>query len=227
MKLPKIIIHNSITLEGSVSGFEVDMELHYLLAGGYGAGAHLVGSNTIKSGIEMFGTVIPPEEESDFTRPENEGLPYWIIPDTRGSLRGVLHYLRRSGFCRDAILLLSETTTRAYRDYLEQRSYDYLIAGKEHVDLRLALGMVGEKYAIDVIMVDAGPTLNGVLLANGLVDEINLIVAPYLTGTKSDSLFSKLGLINNIELELLHCREINKSTVLLSYRVKKEFPASG
>jgi 2,5-diamino-6-(ribosylamino)-4(3H)-pyrimidinone 5'-phosphate reductase len=223
VRAPKVIIHNSISLEGSVAGFEVDLKLHYQLAGGYCAGAHLVGSNTIKAGIELFGAEIPPEEESDFIKPQNESnSAYWAIPDTRGILRGILHYLRRSDLCRDVIMLISEATPQVYKDYLEKRNYDYMVCGKEKVNLRLALETIVASYGIDTIMVDAGPTLTGILLASGLVDEINLVVAPYLIGVKSTSLFSKLILEKNIGLELLQCREVEKDTVLLSYRVKKD-----
>jgi hypothetical protein len=36
---------------------------------------------------------------------------------------------------------------------------------------------------VQAVRVDAGGTLNGLLLRAGLVDEVSLIVAPYLAGT--------------------------------------------
>ena len=58
--LPKVIMHNSISLDGSVKDFEVNMGLHYQIAGSYGADVHLIGSNTAKIGMEMFLPEIPP-----------------------------------------------------------------------------------------------------------------------------------------------------------------------
>lgn len=64
---PYIIIHNSVTLDGSLSGFMPDMELHYRLAGMFSANATLIGSETVITGQEMFsGGIIPEETENDF-----------------------------------------------------------------------------------------------------------------------------------------------------------------
>jgi 2,5-diamino-6-(ribosylamino)-4(3H)-pyrimidinone 5'-phosphate reductase len=49
--LPNVILHNSISLDGSLTNFEVNMILHYEIAGRYKPDAHLIGSNTIKIGI--------------------------------------------------------------------------------------------------------------------------------------------------------------------------------
>ena len=51
----EIIIHNSISLDGSLTGFMPDMELHYKIAGEYNPDAHLIGSETIIKGTEMSG----------------------------------------------------------------------------------------------------------------------------------------------------------------------------
>ena len=47
---PKIILHNSISLDGSLTNFEVNMGIHYEIAGGFKPDVHLIGSNTIKKG---------------------------------------------------------------------------------------------------------------------------------------------------------------------------------
>jgi len=61
--IPKVIVHNSISLDGSLTNFEPNMELHYRLAGAYKPQAHLVGSNTIKIGVELCQKGIPAEDE--------------------------------------------------------------------------------------------------------------------------------------------------------------------
>jgi len=64
--LSKVIIHNSTSLDGSLTNFEPNMKLHYQLAGSYKPSAHLIGSNTIKVGVELYENGVPPEEEKDF-----------------------------------------------------------------------------------------------------------------------------------------------------------------
>ncbi len=44
--LPKTILHNPVSLDGSLTRFEPNMGLHYQIAGKYNADAHLICSNT-------------------------------------------------------------------------------------------------------------------------------------------------------------------------------------
>ena len=59
--LPKIILHNSVSLDGSLTNFGPNMELHYQIAGKYNVDAHLIGSNTVIVGVELYGGDVPPE----------------------------------------------------------------------------------------------------------------------------------------------------------------------
>lgn len=223
MAMPKVIMHNSVSLDGSATDFEVDMGLHYQLSGEYEEDIHFMGSNTIKTGIELYLGEIPPENESDFKKPEqNTDLPYWVIPDTRGILKGLLHTCRREKYCRDIILLISNNTPEEYVQYLKERNYDYLYCGDDHVDYEKALETLNTKYGAETVVMDAGPTLNGIFLEKGLIDEISLVVIPVLVGRKGNSLFSGLNLEErNLELELLECRIVDQKYVLLRYRVIK------
>lgn len=146
----------------------------------------LVGSVTAKTGIETFAGPVPQEDDADRRRPENpdDARPYWVIPDSAGRLRGLLHVLRRSD-CKDVIVLASRTTPGTYLRYLEERRYDYYVAGSDHVDLTPALAAVEDRYRPTVIVTDSGGTLNSVLLRRGLVDEISLVVAPVIVGGRS------------------------------------------
>ena len=224
MPMPKIIMHNSVSLDGSFTDFDVNMELHYQIAGRYQADANLIGSNTIKTGIEIYGGEIPQENEVDFNKPERDAaLPYWVIVDTKGIAQGLLHTCRSFEFCRDVIVLISQQTSEDYLHYLKERNYDYLVCGNEHVDYEKALRDLNTKYGIKTILVDSGPTLNRVLLGKGLINEISLLVSPVLVGGKSDKLLVHLNIGNaNINLELLTHEDFEKELVLLRYKVLRE-----
>ena len=51
----KTIMHNSVSLDGSFINFDVDMGLHYQLASRFKADAHLIGSETVRAGGELYG----------------------------------------------------------------------------------------------------------------------------------------------------------------------------
>ncbi|MFC1986262.1 RibD family protein [Chloroflexota bacterium] len=224
MKRPKIIMHNSLSLDGSFTDFEVNMGLHYQVAGTYKADANLIGSNTIKTGIEIYGGEIPPETESDFKKPDRSiALPYWVIVDTKGITKGLLHTCRSFEFCKDVIVLISQNTNDDYINYLKERNYDYLVCGNKYIDFEKALSALSTKYGIKTILVDSGPTLNGLLLRKGLIDEISLLVSPILVGSKSDKLLAHLNNgSTNTNLKLLACEGVETELVLLRYEVLKE-----
>ncbi len=223
MKRPKIIMHNSISLDGSFTDFEVNMGFHYQIAGRFKADANLIGSNTIKLGVEIYGGGVPPENEADFQKPDRDiSLPYWIIVDTKGITKGLLHTCRSFEFCKDVIVLVSKHTGQDYIDYLKVRNYDLLVCGEKHVDFEQAFSVLIQRYGIKTILIDAGPTLNSVLLSKGLIDEISLLIHPVLVGKKQGKLLTSLNVQNkNIDLKLLSHEVLDGNVVLLTYQVQK------
>ena len=150
--LPKVIMHNSVSLDGSFINFEVNMGLHYQIAGKYKPDIHLIGSNTIKMGFEIYDEKIPLEEKSDFSIPNRDkNLPYWVIIDTKSSLQGLLHTLRRFEFCKDVIVLISEKTKQDYIQYLQERNYHYYLVGKDQVDFKKAFQFLSTDYKAKTI----------------------------------------------------------------------------
>ena len=191
--LPRVILHNSVSLDESLTGFEPDLGLHYRLAGRFGAEAHLIGWKTIKTGFETYGEGIPSEEPADFRAPGGrKKRPYWIVPDTRGRLKGMLHACRRSGLCRDVIVLVSDRTPGTYIEHLERRNYPWLRTGRDHADLKKALAVLSRTFGIATVLADTGRILGTRLLDLDLVSEISLLVHPVLVGKGAYPIFAGL-----------------------------------
>ncbi len=216
--LPRIIIHNSITLDGSLTGFIPNMEVHYRIAGDYRPDAHLIGSNTMVTGIELYGDGVPEENENDFQKPERDvNLPYWVIIDSKGKLEGKLHVTRRFEYCRDVLILVSKETPENYLEYLEERNYDYHLSGEKSIDLLESLYYLKGKYNTDTILTDSGRILNTLLLDMGIVDEISLLVHPIILGKGSYNMFSDIKVKR--ELELMKSETLEDELVWTVYRV--------
>jgi 2,5-diamino-6-(ribosylamino)-4(3H)-pyrimidinone 5'-phosphate reductase len=214
----KTIIHNSVSIDGSITNFEPNMELHYQIAGSFKPDIHLIGSNTIKKGIELYGDNVPEEEKGDFEKQtRDKSLPLWVIIDTYGSLKGLLHTCRRFEFCRDVVILVSEKTPDFYLDHLKERNYDYHIAGKDHVDLKETLELLSKEYQAETILTDAGRILCGLLLNQGLVSKISLLIHPVIVGNNSYNIFSDID--RNLELKLIKEEILEKKYVWLVYEV--------
>jgi 2,5-diamino-6-(ribosylamino)-4(3H)-pyrimidinone 5'-phosphate reductase len=216
---PKIILHNSISLDGSFVNFEVNMGVHYHITGSYKPEAHLIGSNTMKTGIELYGEEVPPEEKGDFEKPKrDEGLPYWVILDTKGICKGLLHTCRRFEYCRDIIVLISEETPEDYIHFLKERDYNYHRVGQTHVDLKKSLELLAEKYDFKTVLADTGRILGNLLLEQGLVSEISLLIHPIVVGNEGENLFSRIT--NNIKLKLLKNETLENGHIWVCYKVE-------
>lgn len=219
---PKVILHNSISIDGSLSCFEPNMQLHYELAGSFKADMHLIGSHTITAGVELYGNGIPLEGPSDFIKPKrSNNLPAWVVVDSKGRLEGMLHTCRRFDLCRDVIMLVSQKTPKRYLQYLDERHYKYHIIGRVAVDLRKALDLLSTGYHVKTLLTDTGRILGNLLLNQGLVDEISLLVHPVIVGGKSSYNMFK-DITRNLSLTLVKCERMEKQFIWLVYQVKEK-----
>jgi 2,5-diamino-6-(ribosylamino)-4(3H)-pyrimidinone 5'-phosphate reductase len=223
--MSKIIMHNQVSLDGAISGFQIDMASYYGIVNSYGAEMYLVGSNTAKSGIYLFSEEIPAETDNDFLKPEpiqNDNRPFWAIPDTEGKLEGLLHVFRRYKHCRDVIVFVSLETPPSYLKYLKDRNYDFIIAGEVKVDFRKAIGELQKLHPFTTMITDNGGSLSAVLFDKGLIDQISLIISPALTDNKNPKLFRELKLGKRIiKLEPTKAEILANKDILLLLDVNK------
>lgn len=197
---PEVIIHNSVSLDHAVTGFEVDLGQHYGTLLAFEPEAVLVGSTTAKTGIEIFMDITLPEAEADRYRPEvraDDRRPICVIVDSRGVLKGLLHFYRNMEHTKDVVVLVSETTPEEYLDYLREREYPFIRCGGNRVDLRGALRELGEQFRVSRVVSDSGPELNNVLIREGLAGTISLIVHPIIAGEVEKKLFDSGGRWNS------------------------------
>jgi riboflavin biosynthesis pyrimidine reductase len=103
-------------------------------------------------------------------------------------------------------------------------SVDYVRAPSDgELDLTRALMMLRERFAVDLLLCEGGPHLNGSLLAAGLVDELWLSLSPKLAGgdpTDGEALRVVAGveLEQPLELALLGAHE-HDGQLFLRYAV--------
>ncbi len=221
--LPRIIIHNQVSFDGRFDWITPDLALFYSVAASFGEEATLAGSNTIVAGYPDKTTWLDLDADYMVQQEEvNGSLPLLVVPDSQGRIR-VWHLLRKEQYWRDPVALVSTTTSRAYLEYLERLGVDYIVAGDGHVDMRKALEELNSRYGVKVVRADCGGTLNGVLLREGLVNEVSLLLSPCLVGgTEPRSMFiapeldSEEGVIN---LSLERMEKLDGDVVWLLYKV--------
>jgi len=185
---PKAIIHNAVSLDGKVTGFEVNLARYYALVPTWKEDATLCGSGTILAAPE--GRVREEDEDVPERRPDpQDKRPLLVVADSRGRVR-CWNMLLNAGYWRDGIALCSRQTPERHREYLKKRGVGCIVTGDKRVDLAKALAILRSRYRIRTIRVDSGGTLNAALLGAGLVDELSLLVHPALSGTSARPLFA-------------------------------------
>ena len=214
MKTRKVIIHNSVSLDGSIRGFDVDMQAHYAIAGNYKADVHLIGSNS-HHGHQTFCPEIPKEEPAISKAPTRQPAPYGSFRHNRKTARPS-PCVPRFDLCRDIVVLVSQKTPRDYLRHLEERNYNYHIVGDHHIHCPQALNLLTETYHAQTILTDTGPILNGVLLNNGLVDELSLLVHPVIVGPEKYPLLGNVT--QNITLSLLATEKLPTGKIWLTFK---------
>ena len=119
------------------------------------------------------------------------------------------------------LVLCSHATPVERVDRLRRHRVEYVVAGNDRVDLSATLGTLADRYHATAVRVDAGGTLNGQLLAAGLVDEIDIVVAPQLAGTAGAD---PVHLVDGVagaggRLVLVDVRQLRDSHLRLRYTV--------
>ncbi len=217
---PRVIMFNTISVDGSIKDFELDLGLHYEVAGKIRADAHLIGSDTARTGVSLFTENVPAEGPADFVKPiikADERRPFWVLSDSKGKLKGLLHVFRKSCYCKDVIVIVTNKTPEDYINYLKERNYNVIVAGDEYVDFRVALERLGMYYNVKTVMTDSGGGLTSTLIKEGLVDELTLLISPVIVGKNSTNLFRYLE--TKVNLELIRTERIKANHTLAVYRV--------
>ncbi len=220
---PRVVLHNEMSVDGRLDWFTPHLGLYYELAGRWRADAMLSGSTTL---LDAY----PPEKLVDKdaeafespVRDPDDGRQLLVVVDSRGRLRN-WHLLRQEPYWRDVVALCSRATPPSYLEYLRQRHVDYLVAGDDRVDLRAALEELHTHYGVNLVRVDSGGVLNGVLLRAGLVDEVSVLINPSLVGgTTARSTFVAPDLTSAegvVALRLTYVEQLDESVVWLRYDI--------
>ncbi|MGC9517098.1 MAG: RibD family protein [Methanomicrobiales archaeon] len=150
--------------------------------------------------------------------------PLLVVTDSMGKV-GVWAEVLEMSYIKDLLVLCSHSTPKKYIEFLKNNEVEYLIVGKDRINFKKALEELNDNFGIEIVRVDSGGTLNGILLRQGLVDEIRLLINPSLVGGISpSSIFqaSDLKSVENvIELKLIEMEKMENDIVHLRYLISK------
>ena len=220
---PHVVLHSGVSADGRMDWAAGDSGLYYELTGRWKVDAVLCGSNTILAAFPTGSDAAQPPEEV----PEEQDTPtarqWLVVVDGQGRIGNWPAIRSQTAYWRDAIVLCAQATPAPYIAELRRQGITYIVAGYDRVALAVALAALYERYDIRQVRVDSGGILNGVLLRQGLVDEVSVLVYPELVGGVSPrSLFVAPDLTGGdgvIKLRLLETSSLRDGFVWLRYEI--------
>ena len=123
----------------------------------------------------------------------------------------------------DIVIFTTRQTSKKYLSLLKARQVDVYVDHEEKVNLKRALVTLKD-LGVNRLMVEGGATLNFELMRLGLVDEINIYVAPMVFGGESAPTMAAGSGLKRSEAIPLQLSEVEKwedGGVLLKYHFKR------
>lgn len=105
---------------------------------------------------------------------------YEIIADTRGTLL----WEEDTDAAKPHLIITSESVSREYLDYLDERHISWIACGKGRIDLKRAVEILAEEFGAERLGIVGGPAINSAFLEAGLLDEISILIGLGIDGRK-------------------------------------------
>lgn len=235
MDRPYIVCHILSALDGKIAGAfagtkaaQAASEEYALIRSAYRAEAWLYGTTTTKEFTQYKKPVLEPNcgdvPDGDYIA-ETDLRFYYISLDTAGEIGWESGIFQKPGRPDAHVIeILTEATPTAYRAYLRKKGVSYIIAGDTSLDCKVATEKLKRLFMIDTILICGGGTVNWTFIQQGVVDELNILLAPAADGDPSTpTVFEKSELLAEttpVEFQLKNVEQLKNNGVRLTYLVK-------
>lgn len=146
---------------------------------------------------------------------------FCVIFDAKGKIRFTDNTFEGDNI----IVVLGESVTVDYLDFLKDMGISYLFAGKDGYDLNIAMNTLYNHFGIRRVRLEGGGILNGTFLKAGLIDKLSILLYPGIDGLSGiSSIFEYKGTVNDLpangqSLELKNIEKFEAGLIWLQYDV--------
>ncbi len=194
----------------------------------YDCPATVYGTTTMAEGYADGFVYDLPESAARFPREDyivqSDVKRYIVSLDGEGILRWHGKYLERKGRPKAHVIeVLTEQVPDSYLAYLRGFGISYIFAGEETIDCALLLRKLKALFGIDRVLLAGGGVTNQAFAAEGLIDELSIVLAPTADGESgAASLFETGGFSSAAPMaySLESVEVVEKDTLWLRYKAK-------
>ena len=191
-KRPFITCHILSSIDGRISGSFMGsseaapaIQEYARLQKAFGADAFAYGTTTTKGFVGSE----KPHCAAHASVPEGDYVAapsapsFYVSLDPQGEIAWKSGIFQRAGRADAQVIeLVCETTPKAYLAYLRNVGVSYVLAGKNTLDLPLAMNKLYELFHIEKLLVCGGGATDAAFLCEDLLDEISIVFAPVASG---------------------------------------------
>lgn len=233
---PKIICHIMSSVDGRLidgrwtAPYETErgelLKVYAAIGRELNTDAWMFGKNSVRAifpdKFKTVGHTITPDTPTVFVGECHSGRMF-IVADPEGDILFSSTTLRGDNI----LVILGRNVTEEYLTHLREMQISYVIVS-DATNLREGLEAIGQKFGIRYVSVQGGGILNGALLAEGLIDELSLVVYPGIDGLSGvPSIFEYMG--NTTEypaqrqrLQLLSASQREHGVMWMRYEFHKD-----
>ena len=142
-----------------------------------------------------------------------------VVTDTRGTLL----WDKPADGERPLLILTSCQASREYLDYLEGLHISWIACGGDKIDLARACEILKEEFGVQRAAVVGGGHINAAFLADGLLDEVSILVGAGIDGRGGmAAVFDGLPMDRPVTpLKLTSVQQYGTGAVWLRYHTEK------
>lgn len=234
MNRPYIICHMTTSIDGKVTGdflrlpgHSATSEIYYEINRNYklqGANGFICGRITMESSftggwypdLSKYKPVYRYKDlKMDFIVDDLSGF-YAVAFDTHGKLgwksNKIIDPDGDPGYDGAQIIeVLSEDVDARYLGYLESMEIPYIFAGKQSIDVDLALFKLKNVINCNTLLLEGGSIINGAFERAGVIDELSLVTDPVVADKDSKPMFMDSDIMN---FELINAESVGGILVL-------------
>src|SRR5262249_29955906 len=164
---------------------------------------------------------LPSELQESRIKRGQSRWPLRVIVSNEGRISSRLNIFQSN--ISPIIIFSTKRMPRTYQRALGKKAVLHLNDAR-HVDVAALLRILHNKYKVRTVACEGGPTLFRTLLERGLIDQLNLTIAPYMFGgTNAPTLtgVSKEFLPASVHCSLIEIRTVGDEC-FLTYRIKHQ-----
>jgi 2,5-diamino-6-(ribosylamino)-4(3H)-pyrimidinone 5'-phosphate reductase len=183
------------------------------------ADAVLIGHTSLKRDNVRLG--LPTDLQENRAKRRRSRCPLRVIVSNEGRIDHRLNIFQSN--ISPIVIFSTKRMPQKYQRALEKKATLQLSSTK-NVNLSAMLQTLRKKYKVRTVACEGGPTLFRALLEEGLIDQLNLTIAPYMFGgAKAPTLtgVSKEFLSGSVHCSLTDMRTIGDEC-FLTYRIKHQ-----